>query len=121
MPAAVAVAAATAVVVVVVVVVVVISVGWATKSEYFEGHAHLNSPKNYIRLLGVLLPIHSTRPRGAKGHVWGARRPFPPAAAMVGYGCDGCWRRMSGRPTVGIVEIVYGSIFFYSYVVPIHS
>jgi hypothetical protein len=72
-------------------------------------------------LLGVLLPIHSTRRRGAKGHVWGARRPFPPAAAMVGYGGDGCWRRTSDRPTVGIVDIVYGSIFFYSYVVPIHS
>ena len=80
MPAAVAVAAATAVVVV---VVVVVAVGWATKSECFEGHAHPNSPKNYIRLLGVLLPIHSTRRRGAKGHVWGARGPFPPAAAMV--------------------------------------
>ena len=30
-------------------------------------------------------------------------------------------RCTSDRPTVGIVEIVYGSIFFYSYVVPIHS
>ena len=80
MPAAVAVAAAAAVVVV---VVVVVAVGWATKSECFEGHAHPNSPKNYIRLLGGLLPIHSTRRRGAKGLVWGARGPFPPAAAMV--------------------------------------
>ncbi len=49
----------------------------------------LNSPKSYIRLLGGLSPIHSTRQRGAKGLVWGARGPFPPAAAMVGYGCDG--------------------------------
>ena len=49
----------------------------------------LNSPKSYIRLLGGLSPIHSTRRRGAKGLVWGARGPFPPAAAMVGYGCDG--------------------------------
>jgi hypothetical protein len=54
----------------------------------------------------------STRRRGAKGLVWGARGPFPPAVAMVGYGCDGCWRRTSDQPTVGIVEIVYGSIFF---------
>jgi hypothetical protein len=53
--------------------------------------------------------------------VGGARGLFPLAAAMVGYGCDGCWRRTSDPPTVGIVEIVYGSIFFYSYVVPIHS
>ncbi len=64
----------------------------ATKSECFEGHAHPNSPKNYIRLLGGLLPIHFTRWRGAKGLMWGTRGPFPPAAAMVGYGCDGwCW------------------------------
>jgi hypothetical protein len=48
-----------------------------------------NSPKSYIRLLGGLSPIHLTRRRGAKGLVWGARGPFPPAAAMVGYGCDG--------------------------------
>ncbi len=40
---------------------------------------------------------------------------------MVGYGCDGCWRHTSDRPTVGIVNSVYGSIFLYSYVVPIHS
>ncbi len=49
----------------------------------------LNSPKSYIRLLGGLSPIHSTHRRGAKGLVWGAWGPFPPAAAMVGYGCDG--------------------------------
>ncbi len=49
----------------------------------------LNSPKSYIRLLGGLSPIHLTRRRGAKGLMWGARGPFPPAAAMVGYGCDG--------------------------------
>jgi hypothetical protein len=49
----------------------------------------LNSPKSYIRLLGGLLPIHSTRQCRAKGLVWGARGPFLPAAATVGYGCDG--------------------------------
>jgi hypothetical protein len=49
----------------------------------------LNSPKSYIRLLGGLSPIHSTRWRGAKGLVWGARGPFLPAAAIVRYGCDG--------------------------------
>ncbi len=49
----------------------------------------LNSPKSYIRLLGGLSPIHLMRQRRAKGLVWGARGPFPPAAAMVGYGCDG--------------------------------
>jgi hypothetical protein len=49
----------------------------------------LNSPKKYIRLLGGLSPIHLTRRRGAQGLMWGARGPFPPAAAMVGYGCVG--------------------------------
>ncbi len=49
----------------------------------------LNSPKNYIRLLGGLLPIHSMHRRGAQVLMWGTRGPFPPAAAMVGYGCVG--------------------------------
>ncbi len=45
----------------------------------------LNSPKKYIRLLGGLLPIHSIRRCGVQGLMWGARGPFPPVAAMVGY------------------------------------
>ncbi len=49
----------------------------------------LNSPKKYLHLLGGLLPIHLTHWRGAQGLMWGARGPFPPAAAMVGYGCVG--------------------------------
>ncbi len=49
----------------------------------------LNSPKNYIRLLGGLSPIHLMRWRGAQGLMWGTRGPFLPAAAMVGYGCVG--------------------------------
>jgi hypothetical protein len=60
----------------------------------------LISPKNCIRLLRGLSPIHLTRRRGAQGLVWGTRGPFLPAAAMVGYGCVGCrWRRTSDRPT----------------------
>ncbi len=43
----------------------------------------LDPPKKYIRKLGGLLPIHSTRWRGAPGLMWGARGPFPLAAAMV--------------------------------------
>jgi hypothetical protein len=43
----------------------------------------LNPPKEYTRKLGGLSPIHSTRQRGAQGLMWGARGPFPPAAAMV--------------------------------------
>ena len=49
----------------------------------------LNSPKNYICLLGGLLPIHLMHQRGAKSLMWGARGPFLPAVAMVGYGCVG--------------------------------
>jgi hypothetical protein len=49
----------------------------------------LNSPKKYLRLLGGLSPIHSTCRRGAQGLMWGARGPFPPVAAMVGYVCVG--------------------------------
>jgi hypothetical protein len=43
----------------------------------------LNPPQNYIRKLKGLSPIHLTRWRRAQGLMWGARGPFPPAAAMV--------------------------------------
>jgi hypothetical protein len=44
----------------------------------------LNPPKEYIRKLGGLSPIHLMRRRGAQGLMWSATRgPFPPAAAMV--------------------------------------
>ena len=43
----------------------------------------LNPPKKYIRKLRGLSPIHSKRQCGAQGLMWGARGPFPPAAAMV--------------------------------------
>ncbi len=75
----------------------------------------LNSPQKYIRKLGGLSPIHSTHWRGAQGLMWGARGLFPPVAAMVGYGCVGrCWPLEAYvRSTyLGIVKIVYGSIFF---------
>ncbi len=49
----------------------------------------LNTLKNHIRMLGGLSPIHSKRRSGAKGLMWGTRGPYPPAAAMVGYGCVG--------------------------------
>jgi hypothetical protein len=42
----------------------------------------LNPPPKYIHKLGGLLPIHSMHRRGAQGLMWGARGPFPPAAAM---------------------------------------
>jgi hypothetical protein len=43
----------------------------------------LNPPPKYIPKLGGLSPIHSMHWRGAQGLMWGARGPFPPAAAMV--------------------------------------
>jgi hypothetical protein len=80
----------------------------------------LNSPKNYIRLLGGLSPIHHWR--GAQGLIWGTRGPFPPAAVMVGYGCVGqCW------PLEAYIRSTYCRNsksclrFFYSYVYPIQS
>ncbi len=76
----------------------------------------LNSPQKYICLLGGLSPIHSTHRRRAQGLMWGARGPFPPAAAMIGYGCVGwCWPLEAYvRSTyLGIVKIVCGSIFLF--------
>jgi hypothetical protein len=84
----------------------------------------LNSPKNYIHLLGGLSPIHLTHLRGAQGLMWGTRGAFPPAVAMVGYGCVGrCW------PLEAVVRSTYcrnssyclQKYFFSSYVDPIHS
>jgi hypothetical protein len=49
----------------------------------------LNSPQNYMHLLGGLSPIHSTRRRIEQGLMWGTRGPFPPVVAMVRYGCVG--------------------------------
>jgi hypothetical protein len=43
----------------------------------------LNLPKKYMRKLGRLSSIYLKRRRGAQGLMWGARGPFPPAAAMV--------------------------------------
>jgi hypothetical protein len=49
----------------------------------------LNSPKNYIRLLGGLSPIHLTCQLGAQGLIRGTGGPIPLVVAMVGYGCVG--------------------------------
>ncbi len=57
--------------------------GNSSQPERFEGHNTLNPPKEYIRKLGGLSPIHLKRRRGAQGLMWGARGPFLPAAAMV--------------------------------------
>ncbi len=43
----------------------------------------LNLPPKYIHKLGGLLPIHSMHRRRAQGLMWGAKGPFPLAAAMV--------------------------------------
>ncbi len=87
----------------------------ATTSECFEGHKHPQQPQKVYRLIGGLLPIHLTCRRRAQGLMWGARGPFTPAAAMVGYGCVGwCWplEAYVRLTYLGIVNIVYGSIFF---------
>jgi hypothetical protein len=74
----------------------------------------LNSPKNYIRMLRGLSPIHLMRQRGAQGLMWGTRGPFLPAvamSAMVVLVNVGRLRLTSDQSTVGIVKIVFGSIF----------
>ncbi len=43
----------------------------------------LNNPNNYTRLLGGLSAIHSMRQHEVQGLMWGARRLFQPAVAMV--------------------------------------
>ncbi len=53
------------------------------RRKRFEGHKYPQPPQQYIRKLGELSPIHLTRRRGVPGLMWGARGPFPPAAAMV--------------------------------------
>ncbi len=84
----------------------------------------LNSPQNYICLLGGLLTNHSTHWIGAQGLMWGTRGPFPLVAAMVCHGCvGGCW------PLEADVRSTYcrnsnnylRKYFFYSHVDPIHS
>ncbi len=79
----------------------------------------LTSPKNYIRLLDWLSPIHTLRQHGAQGLMWDTRGPFLPAVVMVGYGCVGrCW------PLEANVRLTYcrnsknclRRYFFYSYI-----
>jgi hypothetical protein len=55
----------------------------ATTKERFEGHKHPQPPQRINLQARGLSPIHLTRQRGAQGLMWGARGPFPPAAAMV--------------------------------------
>jgi hypothetical protein len=55
---------------------------------------------------------------GALGGHFRQRRLWLAMVVMVDVGR---WRHTWHRPTVGIVKIFYRSIFFYSYVVPIHS
>ncbi len=93
----------------------------ATTLECFEGHTHPQQPQ---KLYPLASPIHSTRRRGAKGLMWGTRGPYPPAAAMVGYGCVGqCWQLEANirstycRNSKNCLQ----KFFFYSYIDPIYS
>jgi hypothetical protein len=70
--------------------------------------------KNYIRLLGWLSPIQLLGAErkascGALGGHFCWRQPWSATVVLV---VVGRWRLTSDQPTVGIVTIVYGSIFF---------
>jgi hypothetical protein len=83
-----------------------------------------NSPKNYNHLLGGLSTIHSTHWIGVQGLMWGTRGPFPPAAAMVCYGCVGrCWPLEADVSSTNCrnSKNCLRKYFFHSYVDPIHS
>jgi hypothetical protein len=84
----------------------------------------LKSLKNYIRLLGGLLPIHSTCLRGVKGLMWVTRGPYLLAAAMVGYGCVGrCWQLEANVRLTNCMNSknCLQKYFFYSYIDPVYS
>jgi hypothetical protein len=73
----------------------------------------LNSPQNYICLLGGLLPIYSICRRGAQGLMWGNFHWWWPWLALVVLVDVGCWRLTSDKPTVEIVKIVSGRFFLF--------
>ncbi len=84
----------------------------------------LNNPKNCICLLGKYSPIKQRCWSRVQGLMWGARGPFLPVVATVGYVWVGpCW------PLEANVRLIYckksknclRTLFFYSYVDPIHS
>ncbi len=68
--------------------------------------------KKCIRLLRGWSSINSTRRRGTKGLMFGARRPFLPAAAMVVMVVVGSWS-LGRVSTVGIVYIFYRINLFF--------
>ncbi len=84
----------------------------------------LNSPQNYIHLLGGLSTIHSMHWIGAQGLMWGTRGSFPMGAAMVCCGCVGrCWLLEADVSSTNCrnSKNCLRKYFFHSYVDPIHS
>ena len=55
----------------------------AGTKEHFEGHKHPQPPQRiHLQAWGVVAH-HLTHQHGVQGLMWGARGPFPLAAAMV--------------------------------------
>jgi hypothetical protein len=84
----------------------------------------LNNPKIISACLGgFCLSIRgvSAERKASCGELGGHFCRWQPWSAMVVLVVVGRWRLMSDQSTVGIVKIVYGSIYFYSYVDPVHS
>ncbi len=87
-------------------------------------HTLNSSPKNYTRCSGGCSPsiqCINTECKVSCGVLGGHFCRRQPWLAMVVLVDVGRWRLTSDQPTVGIVKIVYGSIFFNSYADPIHS
>jgi hypothetical protein len=80
---------------------------------FWGPYTPLTAPKSILIAQGVVAYPYVAW-RGAQGFMWGTRGPFLPAAVMVSYGCVGyvgLWRLTSNWPNVGIVKIVYGSVY----------
>jgi hypothetical protein len=102
---------------------------WIFKTSHqsvFRAIHTLNSPKNYIRLLGgCCLSIHcaGAERKTSCGALGGTRGPFPPVVVMVGYGCVGrCWLLEANVRSIYCRNSkICLRKFFNSYVYPIHS
>ncbi len=80
----------------------------------------LNPPKNYIRKLGGLLPIHSTHWHRAKSLMWGARGPFHRRRPWLWrLWCQLCFVLKLLNKEIKTLKLVggYQKVYLYQYIV----